>query len=262
MLEPYICKTSFCLIVDEDNGDQSDVCVPAHILVVELGGGRAVKISVEQCSLLDNSANAAVNAANTGMRGGGGIDGAFHKKAGPKLLEALEKAAPSGCETGEVIVTPGFDTQFEYIFHTPGPQWKGGNWDENELLTNCYWNCMNEANLRKLRSIGFCSISTGIYGYPFPDASETAMKAVLKYIDTAVDEVGAFDVKEIVFSMYTEAEYEAYCWALQNIALPWAKRRMAPKEIPAFNANVFQTRWKSFQQKWGNFWLEMSRTWK
>lgn len=179
-------------------------------------GGKPIVIDIVNKSLLDTDVDAIVNAANTAMRGGGGIDGAIHAKAGHKLLDALTDTAPRGCPTGEVVVTPGFDTGFQYIFHTPGPQWKGGNQDEHELLENCYWNCMNEANIRDVPSIGFCSISTGIYGYPLEPAAKIAVNTVLNYLKSVSEEVGVLRTNRIVFAMFTESEYQAYLSALEN----------------------------------------------
>ena len=96
-------------------------------------GDTPITIAVTNQSLLDiEGVEAIVNAANTGMRGGGGIDGAIHNAAGSELLESLQKEAPSGCPTGEVVVTPGFKTGFKYIFHTPGPRWEDGKSGEKE----------------------------------------------------------------------------------------------------------------------------------
>lgn len=202
--------------------------------------GQNITLRVEHVSLLDTNVEAIVNAANEGMRGGGGIDGAIHSKAGSQLLDALKEVAPKGCPTGEVVVTPGFDTGFTYILHTPGPRWQGGQFNERSLLEDCYWNCMNEANMLGVNSIGFCSISTGIYGYPLQDGANTAMLTVLDYI-TSVFEVGkGISTTEIVFAMFKEAEYEAFCQALNDIAVPYVSALMKTPETPQVKTSFIQ----------------------
>lgn len=177
-----------------------------------------ITVAVTNQSLLDiEGVEAIVNAANTGMRGGGGIDGAIHKAAGSELLESLQKEAPSGCPTGEVVVTPGFKTGFKYIFHTPGPRWEDGKSGEKEYLISCYWNCMNEANLLKVPSIGFCSISTGIYRYPLDDAAFTAVETVLRYLRSAIEDIGVSHTTKVVFAMYTKPEYDMYLSVLDAL---------------------------------------------
>src|SRR3569832_165865 len=139
-----------------------------------------MRIDVRRGSLLDQTdVEAIVNSANNGMRGGGGIDGAIHHAAGPGLLEELRRIAPNGCSTGDVVVTAGHKLPFQHIFHTPGPPWKGGGKGEAALLASCYRRCLEEAQARSLTSIGFCSISTGIYGYPLTEAAEVALGTVL-----------------------------------------------------------------------------------
>jgi O-acetyl-ADP-ribose deacetylase (regulator of RNase III) len=182
-------------------------------------------VKVINCSLLETNVDVIVNAANCGMRGGGGIDGAIHQMAGPQLLSSLEENAPNGCETGEVVVTDGFNTGFKYIFHTPGPMWMGGDAGEAELLSNSYWNCLNQANYMKLKSIGFCSISTGVYSYPLQDAANIAVKTVVDYVSSAVENLGVLNIQEVVFAMYTQHEYEAFCNALDIILVPWANKK-------------------------------------
>lgn len=187
-------------------------------------GDKTVVIRVEHISLLEQSRDikAIVNAANCEMRGGGGINGAIQAAAGPELLQSMIREAPNGCATGKVVVTPGFNTGFNYIFHTPGPVWKGGAQDEEGLLSDCYWNCLNEANMLNLDSIGFCSISTGIYGYPMQEAANVAVKTTFEYLICA-HECKTCSLDTIVFSMYTLAEYEAFCAALVSVSNTFIK---------------------------------------
>ena len=168
------------------------------------------KISVVRASLLDVDADVIVNAANTLMRGGGAIDGLIHQRAGFKMLLELQRVAPRGCETGEVVVTPGFDLPQKWVIHTPGPIWRGGNDGEAELLASCYRNSMLKAIEIGAESIAFCSISTGVYGFPIAQAAPIAIDAVLPHAD---------QMERIVFAMYAAKEFEVFQEALSNLNL-------------------------------------------
>lgn len=125
-------------------------------------------------SLLDLDVDAIVNAANSGLMGGGGVDGAIHRAAGPRLKEACRPLAP--CPPGDVRVTEGFGLAPRLIFHTVGPIWQDGHSGEDDILQACYLNCLTEAAHRKLRSIAFPAISTGVYGFPHDRAAAIAVK--------------------------------------------------------------------------------------
>ena len=157
-------------------------------------------------SLLEQNVEAVVNAANNGMRGGGGIDGATHHAAGKDLLAELREKAPHGCPTGGVIVTGGHKTPFKAILHTPGPAWKGGGRGEADALAACYRNCLDEADRIGLRSIGLPSISTGIYGYPLDEAAPLAIQTVQDWIEGHPDT----SVERIVFAMYGGEEFARF----------------------------------------------------
>ncbi|HBG69218.1 MAG: O-acetyl-ADP-ribose deacetylase [Bacteroidetes bacterium GWF2_43_63] len=136
-----------------------------------------------------------VNAANTTLLGGGGVDGAIHRAAGPQLLEFCKKL--NGAQTGEAKITPGFRLHAKYVIHTPGPVWRGGVHNEPELLRLCYFNSMKLALKNEIRTIAFPSISTGVYGFPFDTATRIAMST----IDTFIREnPGAPDVFLVAFS--------------------------------------------------------------
>jgi O-acetyl-ADP-ribose deacetylase len=123
--------------------------------------------------------DAIVNAANPSLLGGGGVDGAIHRAAGPRLLEAcraIPESAPGvRCPTGDARITPGFALPARHVIHTVGPVWHGGSAGEAELLANCYRNALRLLRDRRLRTIGFPAISCGIYGYPAKSAAQVAV---------------------------------------------------------------------------------------
>jgi O-acetyl-ADP-ribose deacetylase len=125
--------------------------------------------------------DAIVNAANRALSGGGGVDGAIHKAAGPELAQACQPFAP--LPTGKAMITPGFKLKAKYVIHTVGPVWDGGHGDEQQLLADCYHNAMILADRHKLQTIAFPAISTGAYKFPFDQATKIALETIFEYME-------------------------------------------------------------------------------
>jgi len=144
-----------------------------------------------------------VNAANTTLLGGGGVDGAIHRAAGPKLL--LECMKLFGCETGKAKITKGYSLRARYVIHTPGPVWRGGKNNERELLASCYRNSMTLAKEYSLRTVAFPSISTGVYSFPINEASKISYNTVKTFLEENPD---SFD--KVIFVLFSDEAFDVY----------------------------------------------------
>lgn len=153
--------------------------------------------------------DAIVNAANTTLLGGGGVDGAIHKAGGPEILEECRKLG--GCPTGEARITTGGNLKAKYVIHTVGPVYHDGKRQEAELLANAYNNSLNLASRYKLRSVAFPSISTGAYGYPLNEAATIALKTVIHYLKTHTD------IRLVRFVLFDLKAYQTYEKVLQEL---------------------------------------------
>jgi O-acetyl-ADP-ribose deacetylase (regulator of RNase III) len=141
------------------------------------------RIEIVEGDITRLEVDAIVNAANKTLLGGGGVDGAIHRAAGPELREACEQLG--GCETGEAKITPGFALPARYVIHTVGPVWSGGERGENRLLAGCYRNSLALAQAHGLASIAYPAISTGAYGFPPDRAALIALRTVLDSLERA-----------------------------------------------------------------------------
>lgn len=150
-----------------------------------------------------------VNAANNSLLGGGGVDGAIHRAAGPELLAECRKLG--GCPTGEARITKGYNLPAAWVIHTVGPVWHGGTQGEPELLANCYRNCFSLVREYGLRSIAFPAISTGVYGYPKEEAARISVREARRYL------VGTEKPAAILFVCFNDATRLAYQTALATI---------------------------------------------
>jgi len=160
------------------------------------------KIELILGDITKQSVDAIVNAANTTLLGGGGVDGAIHRAAGPELLEECRRIR--GCPTGEARITKGYRLLAKHVIHTVGPVWRGGKMDEEELLRNCYRNSLKLADENGIKTIAFPSISTGAYGFPIETAAPIALGVVRKNLETMNR------IEKVVFVCFSQSDYDVY----------------------------------------------------
>jgi O-acetyl-ADP-ribose deacetylase len=160
-------------------------------------------IEAVQGDITSEQVDAIVNAANSSLRGGGGVDGAIHRAAGPRLAEAGAAIAP--CETGDAKATPAFDLEppVRHVIHTVGPVWHGGGRGEPRLLESCYRRCLEVADRLGVKSIAFPAISTGVYGYPMDLAADVAVNT-LRSTPTSVDLIRLVAFNDETYRLYLD----------------------------------------------------------
>lgn len=160
------------------------------------------KIEIYKGDITRLKVDAIVNAANTTLLGGGGVDGAIHRGAGLQLLE--ECKALGGCPTGQAKITKGYNLPAKHVIHTVGPVWRGGNNNENQLLADCYKNSLKLAVENNIKSIAFPAISTGVYGFPLDRASTIAVRVVEEFLKSTGE------IEKVIFVCFDEKTYTTY----------------------------------------------------
>jgi len=163
-------------------------------------------LEIHRADITKLAVDAIVNAANNSLLGGGGVDGAIHRAAGPELLNACRPLG--GCKTGEAKITPGFNLPATWVIHTVGPVWKGGGQGESELLEKSYRSSLELALKNSVKTIAFPAISTGVYGFPKPEAAEIALTVMLEHEQR-------FD--RIIACCHSEEDFALYNKVLQDI---------------------------------------------
>jgi len=181
---------------------------------IEISIGKS-KIKMVQGDITDQETEATVNAANPTLMGGGGVDGAIHRKGGSKILEECKKIRktewPEGLPTGKAVITSGGKLKAQYVIHTVGPIWRGGNRDEPRLLSDAYRNSLELAVSKGLKTIAFPSISTGAYGYPVEKASRIALTTVKSFLEERDS------LEEVRFVLFSNSDFKTYRDAIKEI---------------------------------------------
>jgi len=165
-----------------------------------------MKIKVIQGDITKIKTDAIVNAANSSLLGGGGVDGAIHRNGGAAILEDCMKirARQGGCKTGEAVITTAGKLPSNFVIHTVGPVWNGGTKGEAELLHNCYHNSLQLATENNIKTIAFPNISTGIYGYPLEAAAEVALQTTQIFL------AQNHTIEEVIFVCFSKDNYDLY----------------------------------------------------
>jgi O-acetyl-ADP-ribose deacetylase (regulator of RNase III) len=169
-------------------------------------------VSMIQGDITKQATDAIVNAANSSLMGGGGVDGAIHRAGGSAILEECKKivARQGRLPAGQAVITTGGNLKARYVIHTVGPIWRGGGGNEAALLKSAYYECLKAATENKIASVSFPSISTGAYGYPVDEAAEIAAGTVISFLEEQ-----ATSLEKVVFVLFDSRTYQSYCSALR-----------------------------------------------
>jgi len=172
------------------------------------------KLSIHQGDITDQNTDVIVNAANPSLMGGGGVDGAIHHVGGPTIIEECKIIIrrQGRLPTGKAVITTAGRLKSRYIIHTVGPVWHGGHSGEAALLSSAYHECLEVAVSRKLTSISFPSISTGVYGYPVEKAAHVALKTIIIFLRERTS-----SINEVVLVLFDSSTYKSYCRELQRL---------------------------------------------
>ncbi len=167
------------------------------------------RIAVVEGDITQQQVDAIVNAANSSLLGGGGVDGAIHRAAGPGLLAECRQL--NGCPTGEAKITGGYNLPAKWVIHTVGPIWRGGNHNEDELLASCYWSSFAVVEEYDIRTVAFPSISTGAYGFPMARAARIAVTEVKRFLENNTT------VAKVVLICFGQSAYDIHLAAVREI---------------------------------------------
>lgn len=167
------------------------------------------RIEIVEGDITQQSVDAIVNAANRSLLGGGGVDGAIHRAAGPELLE--ECRTLGGCQAGQAKITRGYRLPARYVIHTVGPVWQGGDQQEDALLADCYRNSLTLAERHHLRSLAFPAISTGAYGFPIARAAQIALTETKRFLESNQT------IEKVVFVCFGSSDFQVYREAYQQL---------------------------------------------
>ena len=184
----------------------------AHSLRYRIGSKATLELAMGD--ITDETTDAIVNAANSGLLGGGGVDGAIHQAAGPSLLAECRKIREQRghLPPGQAVTTSGADLKARYVIHTVGPVWQGGKVNEPQILESCYCNSIEQANIKSCTSVSFPSISTGAFGYPVAPAAQIALRAIADLLHEPRS------VKLVRFMLFDQRTYKAYAAAAEELS--------------------------------------------